>query len=495
MTFRALITAAEVYPRLEALAFGAERELFLSYRVFEPDTKLRNPEIRAQGLDTWLDLLCAVARRGVRIRLAITDFDPLFAADLHRLSWHSARRFAEAVEGDVQVVVAPHGQEVGWIWRRALVFQVLAKLRELKAEVEDKLTPVQREMLKNRPYLRPVSLHQKIAVADGRHTVIGGLDVNERRWDDNEHDRPAEETWHDVSLEIEGAFAGVVRRHAIDTWNRAHDQGGHALTERAEPIALEEGPQDVGRLRLLRTISEPRRGALRFGPDCLVREHEEAHLALFAEARDHIYIESQFLRHRDLSRALCQAAAREPDLQLIVLLPPEPERILFGGADTWDARHAHALQTIALNDIRRAFGDRLALISPGQKRPASPGFSRALGGAGPIYVHSKVTLVDDRVGIVGSANLNGRSLRWDIEAGVQFHDPEQVRALRLRLAEKWLAGHLPGRDPSRAATWTEAARANAERPPEERDGFAMPYPLGRGRRFSRYLPVLPAEMF
>ena len=84
---------------------------------------------------------------------------------------------------------------------------------------------------------------------------------------------------------------------------------------------------------------------------------------------------------------------------------------MFGGAKGWDARHAHALQMRALDDLRDAFGSRVALISPGQREAATEGFSRALGGAGPIYVHAKVTLIDDDFGLVGSANLNGRSMR------------------------------------------------------------------------------------
>ncbi|MGB2201330.1 MAG: phospholipase D-like domain-containing protein, partial [Pseudooceanicola atlanticus] len=112
---------------------------------------------------------------------------------------------------------------------------------------------------------------------------------------------------------------------------------------------------------------------------------------------------------------------------------------------------------------------------------------------GIIYLHSKVTLIDDAIGIVGSANLNGRSLLWDTEASLMFHDPETIRDLRLRLARKWL-GSAPG-DPANADTWTSAARAAADTEPEQRLSRVLPYPEGRNRRFARFVPVLPAEMF
>ncbi|SFD89312.1 PLD-like domain-containing protein [Roseivivax sediminis] len=474
---------------------GAEREVLLSYRVFEPSTALRSPRLRAEGLETWLDLLDRVTARGVSLRLVITDFDPLFASDLHRLSWTAASRFADRVSGDVQILVAPHGQTVGWIWRRALVFKIVEKLKSLKQSPKDRLTPIQRKLLDARPYLRPVSLHQKVAVIDGARTIVGGMDVDERRWDDNLHDRPAEETWHDVSLSGEGEIAAAARAHFVDTWNAALRDEAASLADHARPMEAPSRPQGRPELRLVRTMSKPRTGPLRFGPKPYLVEHEEETLKAIGTAERLIYLESQFLRHRPISDALCAAARRVPDLQLILLLPPEPERILFGGADSWDARHAHALQTLALNDLQRTYGDRVALLSPGQTRPASEGFSRALGGAGPIYVHAKVTLVDETFGMVGSANLNGRSMRWDTEASILFRDRALAEDLRLRLARKWLGAQLGDNDPALAATWNAAARKNADLEPEARMGFVMPYPLGRARRFSRHLPILPDEMF
>ncbi|ETX15180.1 cardiolipin synthase [Roseivivax halodurans JCM 10272] len=491
----AYITAAEIYPALERMVAGAKREVLLSYRVFEPDTKLRAPELREQGLDTWLDLLDSVTNRGVSLRMIITDFDPLFADDLHELSYLSASCFAEHVSGDVQILLAPHGQEVGWIWRRALFLKVVEKLKKLKEKTKDKLTPIQRKVLKERPYLRPVSLHQKVAVVDGARTITGGLDVNERRWDDNDHEQPSEETWHDVSLYAEGEIAQAARAHFVETWAAALRDEATSMADPAEPMkepARVEGTHD---LRFIRTMSKPSNGPFSFGPKPDKVEHEEETIAAIGQAKKLIYMESQFLRHRPISDALCAAARREPDLQFILLLPPEPERILFGGAKSWDARHAHALQTLALTDIRKAFGSRAALISPGQKQAATEGFSRALGGAGPIYVHAKVTLIDDVFGIVGSANLNGRSMRWDTEASILFRDEKRARDLRLRLASKWIGSRLGEEDSARAETWTHAAQANADLAPEKRIGFAMPYPLGRARRFSRHLPILPDEMF
>ncbi len=219
------------------------------------------------------------------------------------------------------------------------------------------------------------------------------------------------------------------------------------------------------------------------------------HLDAIERARHSIYIETQFFRHAPIARALARAGYRNPHLNLILLMPTEPERVIFDGHNGLDSRHAQALQIRSLDACTRAFGDRMAVVSPGQPRRARKRDPMPLEGARIVYVHSKVTIVDDHTAIVGSANLNGRSMRWDTEVSLMFHDPEDVAHLRDRLARKWLDAHYEGADPQAAATWQRAAEANAARDPDKREGFVMPYPERRNRRFARFIPVLPPEMF
>ena len=56
----------------------------------------------------------------------------------------------------------------------------------------------------------------------------------------------------------------------------------------------------------------------------------------------------------------------------------------------------------------------------------------------PIYVHAKVTIIDDLWSTVGSANLNNRGMRDDTEMNVATLDAELARGLRMLL----LAEHL-----------------------------------------------------
>ncbi|MGI3168814.1 phospholipase D family protein [Pseudooceanicola sp. C21-150M6] len=497
-----LITASEMFPALERMILSARTEVLLAFRIFDPRTRLHAPESHQAGLETFADLLHHVAERGLTIRLLMSDFDPVFTADLHRSAWDSAARFASRLReyDNAELICALHDCAPAPVWHLALAGQIRARKAQLRTWPGDRLTPLQLRALNGDYRLRPVTLHQKFAVIDADHAIIGGIDVDDRRWDTPDHDRRPEETWHDVSVEVSGPVVRDIRDHFAECWDRARSGCGTVFSAGATPLSRDSqvsspptGADTRPDMSLIRTVSAHRHHPVSFGPAIERRDHETAHLDLFAQAQKVVYIETQFLRHLPLARALAKRATQVPELQLILVVPTEPERIIFGRDNGMDARHAQALQIRCLDILRSAFGDRMAVVSPAQAAPAPDGTPMPVAGSGIIYLHSKVTLVDDRIGIVGSANLNGRSLLWDTEASLRFERPDAVRDLRLRLAQKWLGG-APG-DPAYARTWAEAAHQAASQPPEARYTTLLPYPEGRNRRFARYLPIMPAAMF
>ncbi|CUH78694.1 phospholipase D family protein [Tropicibacter naphthalenivorans] len=493
MTLTPLITAEEGFPAMERLVASAREELLLSFRIIDPRTRLRAPELLEMGLETWADLIAWVTRKGVRLRLLIADFDPLFIRDLHRNAWVCASQFADVVQGDTQILCAPHGQRAGSVWRLFMRGRIRQAMRELQKQDPTQLTPVERLFLKAGPVLRPVTLHQKFAIADGKRCVIGGLDINERRFDTKDHDRAPDQTWHDLSVAIEDDdFAASLAGHFAEVWNAAMACGGASMAERAAQMPASARAQGRADLRVLRTFSSPCEGAARLSPQPRITEHETALIKLFQEAERFIYIETQFLRHAPLTDALVAAAARAPDLHLVVILPAAADRVLFDEDYSWDARHAHGLQMRQLDRLQQAFGPRLALLTPVQPHEAAPS-DPAVDGAGPVYLHSKVTLVDDSAAIIGSANLNGRSMRWDTEASALIRNGDFAANLLDRLGQKWL--RLDGADLRDARTWQTRAEAEATRAPDSREAFVLPFPMAAGHKFARKMMFLPADMF
>lgn len=505
---RLLVTAAEAYPAFEHLVLRASRSVTACFRIFDPDTRLRSRRARAVG-DTWADLLVGAMRRGVRVDLAISDFDPVHRPELHLASHRAARRLRDATEaaglsGQLHLQCLWHPARSGLLPRLLLTPLEWIRLGRLADRINNLSDDERTAWLADAPGLTrllrtgtdgrlrvrrdrlapmiPGSHHQKLAVVDGEHLYIGGLDLDERRFDDPDHGRAGSRTWHDVQLILSGPVAAEAEAH---------------LRACSDECAGRQAP--APRRGLLRTLSRKRHPLVpMIGPRPLVKEIAARHLAEIRRARELIYIETQFLRDRRIARALAERARNCQELGLILVLPAAPEDVAFDGNRGLDARYGDYLQTRCLRRIRRAFGDRLALVSPAQPRGVPPDAGRAtLHGAPLVYVHAKVSVFDGSCAIVSSANLNGRSLAWDTEAGIALTAPEAVAALRDRLMRHWLPENaLPEMLDSQdaPAAWRNLAQRNAETAPGKREGFILPYPEKPARRFARPAPGVPPEM-
>lgn len=510
-----LLTAAEAYPALERAFLAAERDIRGSFLVFDLTTRLRSPEARQIG-KTWFDLLVHTLRRGVAVHFTLSDVDSIARPMMHRDAWRSARMFAAAAEvagpsARLSVKAARHPARSGLAIRLLVWPYVMKRLFDAARDLNALPGPVRKASLRDMPdYARlmrigadgrvrprlwhlpelyPLTHHQKIAVIDDRQLYIGGLDLDERRFDSPGHRQDADQTWHDVQILIEGPAVQAARAH-LDGFLGA---------------VRGKGPGDPAP-PLLRTLARARPFApFRFGPARTHAEIAAAHHALIGRSHRLIYLETQYFRDRALARALAGRARAEPGLELILIIPAAPEEVAFSRRPGSDSRLGEFLQARCLRIVRKAFGKRLLVLSPAQGRRAAPlpepqteGAERALlNGAPIVYVHAKVSIFDSAAAIVSSANLNGRSLYWDTEAGLLLDRPEQVTTLRDKVMRHWLPPD-PGPDylhPETAfALWRGLAFANARKAPENREGLLLPHDFAAAERFGHPLPVIPDEM-
>ncbi|MCA0871043.1 phospholipase D-like domain-containing protein [Seohaeicola saemankumensis] len=533
--FAPLITAAQGFPAFERLAFEAREHLWMSFRVFDPFTRLRS--LTEIG-ETWLDLLRHRLRAGVRIRVLLTDFDPIAAPDLHEASVRSATALnGLKAEGDIEVMVVRHEARVGKGMRMGLWLPVVRELEKQRAALNALPPEARAEIFRHRPgvwrYLRqaadgrigwriprlprlyPATFHQKVAVADHKIAIIGGLDIDERRYDDPEHDREARETWQDIAVRVSGCVAGDISDHVASCWNRNRlrvqaldrEQARHAPPQGRAPAARNSSIEGGGQsdceavpqgIRLLRTMSvQKRRVGLRFAPATTVNEIEQAHIAAISAARQAIYAETQYFRSKIIAEALARAALNNPNLNLVMILPAAPEEIAFEDQLRLPERMGEYLQSECLRTIMEAFGPRASVLSPVRRVEGTSRSRDQLHGAEIIYVHSKVLIVDDSQCIVGSANLNGRSMKWDTEAAVECTDPRSVRDLRRAVLEHWLPENATPAFfdvADMAGTWGDLARRNARRAPGQRAGFLVPHDPTPGRDAGLPLPGVPDEL-
>lgn len=517
-----LITSAEAYPMLERRAVAARDSLLFSFRVFDTRTRLRTDEAReAAGGDDWAALLAALAERGVDVRLQVSDFDPIGGADLHRAAWISLRHLDETVSARgadkvPEAMAARHPARLGAVWRRLFAMRARREAREVRAKFDgDPATafPALSAAAEGLPTLLPATHHQKIAVIDDDFALVGGIDVDERRWDTPEHDRPAAETWRDVSLAISGSRAVAVRAAAEGIWTMCvkarevddlpePDLGALKTPEArtGAPVTDADARKAGGDFSLKLTCSDAQEGPFVFGPKPALGETLQTVLELIRSAERFLYIETQFLRCREVAMALAEAGRRRPELEVVVVLPFAPERFAFKGRRGSAIRHAEALQADAVRRVRRAFGERLAVLSPAKPAERTEDDSFGAHGAGIVYVHSKVMIVDGETALVGSANLNDRSLRWDTEVSALWRDADGVRAFLTRLGDSLVFGPDGPDEDGRPAydcveTWRAAAAANSDAPPDDRTGFLLPYDEKRPRRFARRAFWLPDALF
>ncbi len=247
------------------------------------------------------------------------------------------------------------------------------------------------------------SHHQKIVVIDDQFAVSGGIDMTSERWDTPEHRaddsrrrRPYGARlygpWHDLSIMVEGEAAATLAELGRERWLNA---GGTTLLPCSAqpgspwPKALKAEFHDV-EIGIARTRSA-------WGGLDEVREVEALFLAHIARARRFIYAESQYFASRAIAEAIAQRVA-EPDPPEIVLINPATAEGWLEQA-AMDGARVRLCHAIAERDHARRFRIFLPFNAGNQ----------------PIYIHSKVMIIDDEVVRIGSANLNNRSMGLDSE--------------------------------------------------------------------------------
>jgi phospholipase D1/2 len=155
----------------------------------------------------------------------------------------------------------------------------------------------------------------------------------------------------------------------------------------------------------------------------------------------------------------------------------------------------------ALRYLRARLGRRLGLFSLTHQRTANADeaadYAETRGvafGAGMIHVHSKLILADDDFALLSSANINGRSFRWDTELGFLWHEPGAIGAFRREAWELLLGRPIDFPVSQALHEWREQAVANAALPPERRTGFIVPHQITRARAFARPSWFVPDDL-
>lgn len=472
-------------------------------------------ETLVHGATYFARLLDAVRGLGAGDRLYFTDWrgDP-------------DQRLSDEPDSEVGAVLAAAAKRgvtvKGLLWRSHL--DMLGFSAKENRQLGEQLNSAGAEVLLDQRVRWGGSHHQKLVVirhaekADRDVAFVGGIDLCHSRRDDAQHhgDRQRQAMapsygdtppWHDAQLAVQGPAVGDLEYCFRERWDDRsplsrdpvgilHDVLRHADRKASilPPMPADPEPCGMHAVQVLRTYTR-RQGGYPFAP------HGERSVArgfrkAIQRARRLIYIEDQFVWSAEIAKVFAAALVASPSLHLIVLLPR-----YFDQARALTLRPNQVGREQAVSVLKDAAGDRVDFYDIENRAGV------------PVYVHAKISVIDDVWASVGSDNFNRRSWSHDSEIACAVIDEKRdgrepgdpaglgdgarkfARDLRLELWREHL-GRAEGDDrgmldPAEAvATFRDAAQAlerwhiggqRGERPP----GRARPHPRIQSTRTVR----------
>lgn len=276
--------------------------------------------------------------------------------------------------------------------------------------------------------------HQKALIVDDRLAFCGGGDFGVDRWDTEAHlDRDSRRIMpggrehaprHDVMMMVDGEAARALGDLARERWRTA--QNSRILLPASEDLAqVDPWPPFIApqftRVRVAVARTQPGwRGRAE------VRETEALHLKAIAQAKRTIYLENQYFTSLIVGEALAERL-QEPDGPEVLIVSTLHSPSYFDRF-TMDRTRWRLVEQLKAADRR----GRLRVYYP------------CTDHGRPIIVHSKVSIIDDRLLRAGSANLNHRSAGFDTECDLALEAETPQAAAAIAAFRAHLIGHFLG---------------------------------------------------
>lgn len=219
--------------------------------------------------------------------------------------------------------------------------------------------------------------HRKIVIVDGRVGFIGGINIG----DEYIGRHPRLGFWRDTHLRIEGDAVYRLQEVFLKDWE----------------IATKDKPDDENFLPSHACEGTEPVQIVQSGPNMNEEAIHDSVYALLTAARHRIWITTPyFIPSTAIAMALKDAAANGVDVRLVVPYTP----------DTWLVH----LATLSYVETMLQIGVRVWRYRKG-------------------FIHAKTMIVDDMVGVVGSANMDLRSYFSNFEINAHLYDPQTIKRL------------------------------------------------------------------
>lgn len=215
--------------------------------------------------------------------------------------------------------------------------------------------------------------HRKILIADGKICYIGGVNIGREYIGEGSLGY-----WRDTVVEIKGPSVIQSQLAFLEDWNWATKQEIPGLNW--EPEAHEQNKKIM---------------IIPSGPADKIPAWGTSVVVLANSAKKRLWIASPYFVPDAAVLASMQAAAlRGVDVRIIIPEPSDHKMVKFS----------------ALTYLRETIPYGIKIMS----------YTKG-------FMHQKVLLVDDDIAVIGTANLDNRSLALNFEISVLIHDDETVR--------------------------------------------------------------------
>ncbi len=268
------------------------------------------------------------------------------------------------------------GSSRAWMGR---MFSRYARTPNMRIAGWTQIHPLKRHMQIN------LRNHRKLLVVDGHTAFMGGLNIR-----DENITAAKTEAIRDYHFRVHGPIVQELQYAFMTDWYFATDEDAETLLTREHfPHIASEGHA------LVRVVNG--------GPETETEVIGETFFAAIVAARKTLLtVTPYFVPTPDIVRAFRSAALRGVDVRLVV-----------------PARNNHVYAGLA----GRSFYD--TLLSAGVRLFERP----------PPFMHAKAMLVDDELALVGTANLDTRSLRLNYETNLAVYDAVFIDKLKRIMLE------------------------------------------------------------
>jgi phosphatidylserine/phosphatidylglycerophosphate/cardiolipin synthase-like enzyme len=253
-------------------------------------------------------------------------------------------------------------------------------------------------------------LHSKAIILDGVKAILMGSPLKQYYYSDIRHAihdaRHKGSLNHDVSIQIEGPAVAQINKTFATVW-KSTKEPLTMLTQDDIPEKSGDENSSIASVQVLRTLPAANYNSSLPGDEDAPHGETgilEAYQRAINNAERFIYIENQYFTSPDIIDALIfrMKDSSKSKLEIIIVVPVKPD--LPGYPD----RHVDNINQ--LKNVAKANGHKLAAYTMWSR-------SEIVGSGGnkefqimPVYVHSKMAIIDDTWATVGSANLDGTSM-------------------------------------------------------------------------------------